>query len=870
MNPWLDSDSKLSDINLMSKANNESLTYRNFLFKYIFYCDSFGLGISVPMAILFLLYYLDFNETQTQIFLASAGILIGVSIFLILLSTKTTLLPIKKYFAYFEKGENPPESVYEKAYSRMNFLPLIHSAESTLRWFLALAIIPASLYFYGDMMPAPSFLVAGIILFLLFTNLVIFFASTDRLVFRFREKGIFPKDLSHPVPWYGTIRFTFIYLLGGMVLTLAIMVSLISYSSSVDSIRKSYESQLYGQSVAQVQVLDQYYKTRMDHASNLAQSSELVAYLRTGNFQGSKPLLELAKRETSPFYSENIFLFPDKPNRVVQVSALPDLKNQILGFDMKKFPLAKKYLDLPADKKETFVTSSFISPISGKVVILVLSPIRDGREILAHMGVTYQLGDYFTGIASRLSLGKKGYAILLDGNGNVISHPNYDYVGKNFGNHPLGKFLDSMGENRLSPIKLEDDYYFTLKKLSDAFRYSLALQIDVDSVDSQALASTFAIVIAVFLGIVLIGLYAMFIMNTRLEPLSQANQVIQKMREGDLKVSVHVTNADEVSSLAKAINDLIDKFKEVLQSNQDVSEDMASSSEEMSAALTSLSSNAQTQAASAEEISASIEEVSAGIDNVNKQTENQTSRVYTLRDKMEEMTDIIQDMGKQVESASQKVASIVSDGKNGESSLSQMKTSITKISESSQEINSVIEIITSISEQINLLALNAAIEAARAGNYGKGFAVVADEIGKLADKTSESIQEIGSLIQVNEVEIEQGTVIISDTVQLIQKIIQGVNYFDSITRDIDNHMKSQLKINDVVNSEVHGLNEITATIKLAMEEQKNAIGEVAQAIYNINELTQSTASGLEEMTANSDRVSQMADNLKNKTRFFSL
>lgn len=82
-----------------------------------------------------------------------------------------------------------------------------------------------------------------------------------------------------------------------------------------------------------------------------------------------------------------------------------------------------------------------------------------------------------------------------------------------------------------------------------------------------------------------------------------------------------------------------------------------------------------------------------------------------------------------------------------ENQIQQTSEKIVKLGESSEEINEIISLIQTISEQTNILSINAAIQAAIAGEEGRGFAVIADEIQKLAVKASVSTTEIEQIIK---------------------------------------------------------------------------------------------------------------------------
>jgi ABC-type transporter Mla subunit MlaD len=207
---------------------------------------------------------------------------------------------------------------------------------------------------------------------------------------------------------------------------------------------------------------------------------------------------------------------------------------------------------------------------------------------------------------------------------------------------------------------------------------------------------------------------------------------------------------------------------------------------------------------------------------------------------MEEMTTTVKQNAYNASQANQLALAARDQAEKGGTVVSQAVAAMSGINDASKRIADIIGVIDEIAFQTNLLALNAAVEAARAGEQGRGFAVVASEVRNLAGRSATAAKEIKELIQDSVRKVEDGSVLVTQSGQTLEKIVSAVK-----------------KVSDIV-----------AEIAAASREQAAGIEQVNRAVMQMDELTQQNAALVEQATAASQSMVEQASGLNEMlTRF---
>ncbi len=212
----------------------------------------------------------------------------------------------------------------------------------------------------------------------------------------------------------------------------------------------------------------------------------------------------------------------------------------------------------------------------------------------------------------------------------------------------------------------------------------------------------------------------------------------------------------------------------------DGASNVSSSSGQLSASSRIMAEAASEQAASIEEISSSLEEISS----MTKQNADNAGQANAL------MSEGNEHIGQ----ASHSMKGLIA--------------SMSEICVASEQTSKIVKTIDEIAFQTNLLALNAAVEAARAGDSGAGFAVVADEVRNLAMRAADAARNTSVLIEGTVKKIREGSDQVEKTKEAFEKVAKSSTKVTELVAEIASASTEQAEGIEQVNKAVSEMDRI--------------------------------------------------------------
>tara|TARA_R110001583_G_scaffold67490_9_gene192977 strand:- start:67 stop:2025 length:1959 start_codon:yes stop_codon:yes gene_type:complete len=348
----------------------------------------------------------------------------------------------------------------------------------------------------------------------------------------------------------------------------------------------------------------------------------------------------------------------------------------------------------------------------------------------------------------------------------------------------------------------------------------------------------FAIIVFVFIFISLI------LAKSLTRPINELAILFEKLGqgEGDLSYRLDDTGNNEVSRLASGFNGFISNIHLVIRDVSSNSKEVRQTSLQVSDGAEQSRLQAQEQRDLATQVATAIGEMGATISEIATNATHAADATNMATTQAEEALIVVQQSTHRIDEMAQNMESV--------------SGTIESLANRSNNINTVLDVIRSISEQTNLLALNAAIEAARAGEQGRGFAVVADEVRNLAQRASKSTDEIHQMITL----LQNDSKLAVDGVrESREKAILG----------LEGAQQTNSALNDIVEN-IKQLSDLNTQVATATEEQSMVVNEINKHVHSISDSTESSVTISENMASSSESLSDMAKNLDSLVARFKI
>ncbi|WP_052169710.1 methyl-accepting chemotaxis protein [Pseudobutyrivibrio ruminis] len=508
----------------------------------------------------------------------------------------------------------------------------------------------------------------------------------------------------------------------------------------------------------------------------------------------------------------------------------------------------------------------------GKSVISASGILNDGSGELKVIAADVSLDQISIIVNSGVKMDSAA-SFLIDASDNtILAHRDPERISTTLTTSDSDKLMASIAE------KLETREYDTVALNGYEVAFSEIQGTDwvlvsyiADSVIlKDVMMLTNLLIIVGIIAVIVIVIMINLLVSKVIAPLGHITKNITDMSAGDFTIEVKQESDDEIGLMGSKVSEFVESMRTMLSTINEESEKLKEQSDNSDRVSKDMFEASRSQADAMQNLNSTVDQLAVA---VNEIAENATTLAMVVSDTRENSNQANASMKETVEISKKgrddmEQLSVAMQGiKN---SNDELVNKINDVGKASEEITKIVGLIAEIADETNLLSLNASIEAARAGEAGKGFAVVASEIGKLAQNSAASADNISRLINdvqkaINSV-VEQAEASAENIDANSQLIDTAVDTFDQIYQNIE---KSN-ELLDLMIQDVQKVDDVAGNVAAISEEQAASADEILETSHHMVEQANSITASSQDVADNSHELASTSDTLSAYVQQFKI